>query len=62
MKNVFLIPKYAMVIKGHWKKGDNYGDVWCKIIEINMETKHMSLRHPEYGEFAWVSIKECKFK
>jgi hypothetical protein len=55
------IPKYAQIIKGHWKKNDNYGDVWCKITEININLQEMSLSHPLYGGFSWVNIKDCIF-
>lgn len=54
------IPKYAKVIKGGWLD-DGYGNVWCKIQQIQVENQDMSLVHPEYGGFAWVSMKNCEF-
>jgi hypothetical protein len=53
------IPKYAMIIRGNeWLE---YKKTWCKIQEIEIQNNQMSLVHPEYGEFAWVSISNCKF-
>lgn len=54
-------PKYAKIIKGSWKRDDGYGDTWCKIIEMN-NCGSLSLKHPKYGEFAWVYKSDCIFK
>lgn len=56
------IPKYVKIVKGHWKENYNYGDVWCKIEEINIALKQLSAEHPKYGGFAWVDIRDCIFK
>lgn len=56
------LPKKAKIIKGTWLKDEGYGNVWCTIVEINMEMRHMSLKHPKYGVFAWVDISQCLLK
>lgn len=62
-KGILKIPTYAKIIKGFWKKDDCYGDVWCKIEEIHIRTNYieLSLIHPKFGVFAWVSHKDCIF-
>lgn len=55
-------PTKAKIIRGSWKKNHGYGDVWCKIMEVNMYYKEMCLKHPKYGEFAWVSISDCELQ
>lgn len=62
MNNIITsIPRYAFIKKGEWVEY-GYGGVWCKIREIDLDgNSQLALNHPKFGEFAWVSIYDCKF-